>query len=95
MLAAAADPRRADAPLGLGMLYMQIGRETEASDLFAAAFAADPFNVRADNMMKVLKHMSTYEPITTEHFTRHSSTRSRTSSWASTWRGTSSRSTAS
>jgi len=69
LLAAAADPRRADAPLGLGMLYMQIGREHEASDLFASAFAADPFNVRADNMMKVLKHMSTYEPLATDHFT--------------------------
>jgi Tfp pilus assembly protein PilF len=67
--AAAADPRRADAPLGLGMLYMQIGREREAADLFNTAFAADPFNVRADNMMKVLKHMSTYEPLRTEHFT--------------------------
>ncbi|MHC5539993.1 tetratricopeptide repeat protein, partial [Singulisphaera rosea] len=63
-----ADPKRADAPIGLGMLYMQIGRETEARDLFNAAFAADPFNVRADNMMKVLKHMATYRPIETEHY---------------------------
>jgi tetratricopeptide (TPR) repeat protein len=69
LLAAAADPRRADAPLGLGMLYMQIGREDEARDLFDAAFAADPFNVRADNMMKVLKHMGAYEPTVTDHFT--------------------------
>ena len=44
------------------MLYMQIGRETEAKSLFDAAFAADPFNVRADNMMKVLKHMASYTP---------------------------------
>ncbi len=58
LLAAAADPSRADAPIGLGMLYMQVGRETEAKSLFAAAFAADPFNVRADNMMKVLRHMA-------------------------------------
>ena len=43
--------------------------EAEANDLFHTAFAADPFNVRADNMMKVLKHMSTYEPLTTNHFT--------------------------
>ena len=58
LLAIAADPTRADAPIGLGMLYMQIGRETEAKSLFDAAFDADPFNVRADNMMKVLKHMA-------------------------------------
>ena len=69
LLAAAADPRRADAPLGLGMLYMQIGREDEARDLFKTAFASDPFNVRADNMMKVLKHMEAYEPARSEHFT--------------------------
>jgi cellulose synthase operon protein C len=69
LLAAAADPRRADAPLGLGMLYMQIGREAEAGDLFKAAFDADPFNVRANNMMLVLKHMAGYKPVVTEHFT--------------------------
>ena len=63
-----ADPTRADAPIGLGMLYMQIGRETEAKALFDAAFAADPFNVRADNMMKVLKHMAAYTPVETEHY---------------------------
>ena len=33
---------------------MQVGRETEAKSLFDTAFAADPFNVRADNMIKVL-----------------------------------------
>ena len=44
------------------MLYMQVGRETEAKSLFDAAFAADPFNVRADNMMKVLRHMAVVYP---------------------------------
>ena len=95
LLADAADPDRADAPIGLGMLYMQIGREAEASDLFDAAFAADPFNVRADNMMKVLKHMAPYQPIDDRALHASWSTRSRTSSWASTWRATSNRSTAS
>ncbi len=69
LLAAQADPGRADAPIGLGMLYMQIGREDEANSLFESAFAADPFNVRADNMRRVLKHMATYQPYETEHFT--------------------------
>jgi tetratricopeptide (TPR) repeat protein len=69
LLAAQADPGRADVAIGLGMLYMQIGREDEAASLFNSAFAADPFNVRADNMMKVLKHMSAYKTIETEHFT--------------------------
>jgi tetratricopeptide (TPR) repeat protein len=68
LLAAAADPGRADAPIGLGMLYMQVGREAEARNLFDAAFAADPFNVRADNMMKVLRHMTAYAPIESRHY---------------------------
>ena len=65
---AQADPSRADAPIGLGMLYMQIGRETEARSLFDDAFAADPFNVRADNMMKVLRHMASYTPVESDHY---------------------------
>ncbi len=69
LLAAAADPLRADAPIGLGMLYMQVGREAEARSLFDAAFAADPFNVRASNMIKVLGHMSSYTPVESKHYT--------------------------
>ena len=53
----AADPDRADTRIGLGMLYMQTGREAEARDLFDAAFDADPLNTRAANMRKILKHM--------------------------------------
>ncbi|CAN5907588.1 hypothetical protein BH23PLA1_BH23PLA1_31560 [soil metagenome] len=68
LLAIEADPDRADSRIGLGMLYMQIGREPEARDLFRDAFAADPFNVRADNMIKVLRHLSTYEAIETENY---------------------------
>jgi tetratricopeptide (TPR) repeat protein len=68
LMAAAADPNRPDAPIGLGMLYMQIGRETEAKSLFDAAFDADPFNVRADNMMKVLRHMAAYSSVDSDHF---------------------------
>ncbi len=64
----AADPERADTRIGLGMLYMQIGREAEANDLFTAAFNADPFNVRADNMMRVLKWMAPYESIASDHY---------------------------
>ena len=68
LLGLAAHPGRADAAIGLGMLYMQVGRETEARDLFNAAFEADPFNVRALNMMKVLKHMASYTPILSPHY---------------------------
>lgn len=68
LLATAADPHRADAPIGLGMLYMQIGREDEAFALFKSAFDADPFNVRANNQMEVLKHMAAYKTVSTEHY---------------------------
>lgn len=68
LLAIKADPDRADPRIGLGMLYMQIGREEEAHDLFETAFAADPFNVRADNMLKVLRHMSSYAQVKTDHY---------------------------
>jgi len=61
-------PEAGRRPLGLGMLYMQIGRENEANDLFKAAFAADPFNVRANNQMLVLKHMVPYKAIETAHY---------------------------
>ena len=67
-LAAQADPRRADVKIGLGMLYMQIGREPEARDLFDAAFESDPFNVRAKNMMKVLAHMAGYQSVNSAHY---------------------------
>jgi tetratricopeptide (TPR) repeat protein len=69
LLAVAADPTRADARIGLGKLYMEVGREAEAADLFDAAFTADPFNVRADNWMRVLKHMASYTPVQTAHYT--------------------------
>ena len=68
LLAVQADPRRAEAPIGLGMLYMQIGRETEAKALFDTAFDSDPFNVRAFNQMKVLKEMTKYTPVLSPHF---------------------------
>jgi tetratricopeptide (TPR) repeat protein len=68
LLAIEADPVAAAPQIGLGMLYMQIGREDEANDLFDAAFALDPFNVRAKNMLDVLEHMAQYEAIETEHF---------------------------
>jgi cellulose synthase operon protein C len=47
---------------------MQVGRETEAKSLFETSFEADPFNVRADNMIKVLQHMAGYTSIDSPHF---------------------------
>ncbi len=68
LLSIEADPSDPDPRIGLGMLYMQIGREDEANDLFVEAFEADPFNVRALNMLKVLEHLAAYKPIKSEHY---------------------------
>jgi tetratricopeptide (TPR) repeat protein len=68
LLAVEADPTAAAPRIGLGMLYMQVGREDEANDLFTEAFELDPFNVRAKNMLDVLEHLASYEAIETEHY---------------------------
>lgn len=57
------------APAGrLGMMLMRLGEEDEARDVLAAAFEADPFNVRVNNSIKVLEVLDGYETLETEHF---------------------------
>ena len=46
---------------GLGLLYMQLGREPEAKLQLESAFKSDPFHVRVSNALKVLKHLEVYE----------------------------------
>jgi tetratricopeptide (TPR) repeat protein len=53
---------------GLGLLYMRLGREEEARPLLEKGFNADTFNVRVSNMLKVLRHLDSYETLKTEHF---------------------------
>jgi uncharacterized protein HemY len=53
---------------GLGMLYLRLGKETEARDLLEAAFKGDRFNVRVANSIKVLRHLEKYETIKTKHY---------------------------
>jgi tetratricopeptide (TPR) repeat protein len=52
----------------LGMLYMRLGREDEASVLLDKGFEADKFNVRVANTRRVLKHLKEYDVLKTEHF---------------------------
>jgi tetratricopeptide (TPR) repeat protein len=52
----------------LGSLYMRLGREKEARELLDKGFANDPFNVRVNNLRKVLHHLEKYETLRTEHF---------------------------
>ncbi|HEY2784670.1 MAG TPA: tetratricopeptide repeat protein, partial [Fimbriiglobus sp.] len=52
----------------LGLLYLRLGQETEGKEVLAAAFKADPFNVRVANMIKVMKHLDKYDTRKTPHF---------------------------
>jgi tetratricopeptide (TPR) repeat protein len=61
-------PKLPEAQAGLGMLYMRLGREDEALKALEDAHAADKFNIRVDNTLKVLDHLKKYETIKTEHF---------------------------
>ncbi len=61
-------PKFPEAQTGLGMLYMRMGKEAEARKILEQASLADPFSVRVDNSLKVLKHLDRYESKETEHF---------------------------
>ena len=52
----------------LGLLYMRLGRETEARKTLTSAFEADAFNVRVSNSLKVLRHLDKYATLKTAHF---------------------------
>ena len=52
----------------LGLMYMRLGRETEAAEFLKEAFELDPFNVRVKNMLAVLDVLEGYAVLETEHF---------------------------
>jgi tetratricopeptide (TPR) repeat protein len=52
----------------LGQLFMRMGREKEAREMLDRGFKADPFNVRVNNLRKVLHHLDKYDTLQTEHF---------------------------
>lgn len=53
---------------GLGMLYLRLGKETEARELLDKSFKADPFNVRVANSRKVLAHLDSYATKESKHY---------------------------
>ena len=53
---------------GLGLLRLRLGDEKGGRELLTKAFAADPFNVRVANTLKVLKHLDGYASIVTPHY---------------------------
>ncbi len=61
-------PRLIEPAGRLGMMLMRLGEEAEAKQVLDASFAADPFNVRVNNTLKVLEVLDGYEVHETEHF---------------------------
>lgn len=60
-------PQRVGPRAALGMMHMDAGEEAEARGELEAALEADPFNVRVDNMLKVLDLLDEMATRKTEH----------------------------
>src|SRR5204862_6374024 len=61
-------PQVTPASAELGLLAFRMGEEDEARKLLREAFKADPFHVRLNNSLKVLRHLDKYETLKTAHF---------------------------
>ncbi|QOJ00406.1 MAG: hypothetical protein HRU70_07855 [Phycisphaeraceae bacterium] len=51
-----------------GLMEVQAGRDEEATRDLERAVALDPFNVRADNSLRLLRELATYARLESEHF---------------------------
>jgi len=52
----------------LGLLEMQSGRDARAKKALTRAVALDPFDARADNSLRLINELLSYETIRSEHF---------------------------
>ncbi len=70
MLREAIDRQPADAGArsDLGLLLMDVGRETEARAALEAALVRDPFHIRAANHLALVEQLLTWPRIETPHF---------------------------
>jgi len=66
--ASARQPAWARPLTDLGLLYVQSGQDEDAGEALRAATALDPFNVRADNSLKLVNELATYRRVESEHF---------------------------
>ncbi|MEM9372295.1 MAG: hypothetical protein AAGA55_01510 [Planctomycetota bacterium] len=51
-----------------GLMLVQAGRDRDARDELEQALSLDPFDLRAQNSLKLVTELLTYETIETEHF---------------------------
>lgn len=61
-------PTWAEPAIELGLMEMQSGRDEEALAALRTARQLDPFNVRADNSLKLATELASYATIESEHF---------------------------
>jgi len=61
-------PKAAEPLTGLGLLYMQAGRESDAQDVLTQAHAVDDFRADVVNYLNLLEKMESFEALETEHF---------------------------
>lgn len=52
----------------LGLLHVQDGQDDKALDALEKAFALDPFNVRADNSLRLVRELQTYARVESPHY---------------------------
>ena len=61
-------PAWASPLIDLGLMSVQSAEDAQAKDTLERAVALDPFNVRADNSLKLVTEMATYTRFESEHF---------------------------
>lgn len=52
----------------LGLMYVQFGKDQPALDALEKAFALDPFNLRVDNSLRLVRELMTYDRVESDHF---------------------------
>ncbi len=62
------NPNDAQPLIDLGLLELQAGRDTLALEALERAFKLDPFNLRADNSLRMTRELQTYDRVESEHF---------------------------
>lgn len=62
------DPFAPEPLIERGLLELQSGRDDDALEALERAFKLDPFNVRADNSLRLARELSGYARIESEHF---------------------------
>ena len=61
-------PYWAKPKLELGLLLVQAGLDQDAKTLLSEALALDPFDIRAQNSLKLVTELASYATIETDHF---------------------------